>query len=130
MPAPLPFITDTATPSQTEATKRGLGAALLRKPSKLARLVAGIAAGSPLPLTVKIRTGENEKKINVEEVVALLQGAGAAAVTVHGRTMEQRWVGRCRRAGCVSPIMFHVLHARRACPLLACVCVCNVSLRE
>jgi len=38
-----------------------------------------------LPLTVKIRLGENEKKINVQEVVGLLEEAGAAAVTLHGR---------------------------------------------
>eukprot|EP00884_Botryococcus_braunii_P011283 jgi/Botrbrau1/20155/Bobra.0173s0056.1 len=36
-----------------EATRRGLGAALLRSPRKLGRLVAGISEGSPLPLTVK-----------------------------------------------------------------------------
>ncbi len=47
--------------------------------------VNGIALKSPLPLTVKIRLGENDDKINVEEVVGLLQAAGAAVVTVHGR---------------------------------------------
>ena len=36
----------------------------------------------------------------MERVVRLLSAAGAAAVTVHGRTMEQRWVGgRLRREG-------------------------------
>ena len=75
----------------TEATKRGLGAALLRSPRKLARLVAGIAAGSPLPLTVKVRTGTSAAKVNVAETVAALHAAGAAAVTVHGRTAEQRY---------------------------------------
>jgi len=63
---------------------------LLRKPTKLARLVNGIACGSPLPLTVKIRTGESERKVNAAHVVRLLEAAGAAAVVVHGRTMEQR----------------------------------------
>lgn len=43
--------------SAAEATKRGLGAALLRKPTKLAKMVAGIAAQVDLPITVKIRTG-------------------------------------------------------------------------
>jgi hypothetical protein len=83
-----------------EATRRGLGAALLRRPAKLAKLVAGIAAEAPLPLTVKVRTGEKEDKINVQEVVALLGEAGAAAVIVHGRTMEQRWdAGGIMRGG-------------------------------
>jgi tRNA-dihydrouridine synthase 3 len=53
--------------------------------------VNGIAAQLPIPLTVKIRLGENADKINVGEVVGLLQEAGAAVVTVHGRTMEQRY---------------------------------------
>ncbi|KAL4424986.1 hypothetical protein ABPG77_002871 [Micractinium sp. CCAP 211/92] len=74
-----------------EATRRGLGAALLRKPKKLAKLVNGMATRLPLPLTVKVRLGESASKINVEEVAALLEQAGAAAVTIHGRTMEQRY---------------------------------------
>ena len=45
-----------------------MGAALLRKPTKLGRLVAGIAEGIPIPLTVKIRTGESASKINVMQV--------------------------------------------------------------
>jgi len=30
--------------------------------------------------------------VNVHRVVSLLCRTGAAAVTIHGRTMEQRWV--------------------------------------
>jgi len=74
-----------------EATRRGLGAALLRNTRKLATLVSGIAAESPLPLTVKIRTGLSANNINVDATVAALADAGAAAVTVHGRTQEQRY---------------------------------------
>ena len=44
-----------------EVTKRGLGARLLRKPAKLARLVEGLASGSPLPLSVKIRLGDRRR---------------------------------------------------------------------
>ena len=51
-----------------EATRRGLWAALLLKPTKLGRLVAGIAEGIPIPLTVKIRSGESASKINVMQV--------------------------------------------------------------
>jgi tRNA-dihydrouridine synthase len=38
-----------------------MGAALLRKPTKLAKMVAGIAAAVELPVTVKIRTGESAR---------------------------------------------------------------------
>ena len=74
-----------------EATRRGLGSALLRSPRKLARLVAGIAEGSALPLTVKIRLGVTDSTANVERVVPALVEAGAAAVTIHGRSGEGRY---------------------------------------
>lgn len=74
-----------------EASRRGLGAIMLRKPKKLARLVEGMAARLPIPLTVKIRIGENASKVNVHEVTGLLAAAGAAAVSIHGRTMESRY---------------------------------------
>ena len=47
---------------------------LLRKPQKLARLVAGIAADSPIPFTVKLRIGTGEKgsNINILEVGSVL----------------------------------------------------------
>ncbi len=38
---------------------------MLRKPRSLAKLVHGVVLGSPLPVTVKIRTGEKDKSINV-----------------------------------------------------------------
>ena len=53
-----------------EAARRGLGAVQLRKPGKLGKLVARVAAGSELPLTVKIRTGPAEDDINVHRVRA------------------------------------------------------------
>ena len=66
-------------------------AALLRKPHKLEQLVAGIAAGSSLPLSVKVRTGEFRSALNVRDVASRLRDAGAAMVTIHGRTMEDRY---------------------------------------
>lgn len=74
-----------------EATRRGLGSALLRKPEKLARLVNGIATQLPVPLTVKVRTGLTDSDTNVEKVATLLRDAGAAAVTLHGRSAMARY---------------------------------------
>jgi tRNA-dihydrouridine synthase len=36
-------------------------------------------------------SGESSKKVNAIDLVPLLERAGAAAVTIHGRTMEQRY---------------------------------------
>jgi tRNA-dihydrouridine synthase len=66
----------------------------LRKPPKLARLVEGIAAGIELPLTVKIRSGLKEDETNAKEVIEVLQAAGAAAVTLHPRSQQQRYSKR------------------------------------
>ncbi len=74
-----------------EATRRNLGSALLRHPDKLAKLVRGIAAGSPLPLSVKVRIAAEGGGVNVREVVSGLRNAGAAAVTIHGRTATDRY---------------------------------------
>ena len=68
-----------------------MGARLLRSPTKLARLVSGIAEEiAPFPLTVKIRTGMEESKVNCLQVAQEMEAAGAAAVTLHGRAMKVR----------------------------------------
>lgn len=69
-----------------EATRRGLGAALLRKPTKLGRLVAGIAEGIPIPLTVKIRSGESASKINVMQVISALPSLHQHMADTHHQT--------------------------------------------
>lgn len=48
-----------------------MGSALLRRPAKLAKMVAGIAEAIDLPLTVKVRTGTSASKVNVQEVSQL-----------------------------------------------------------
>jgi tRNA-dihydrouridine synthase 3 len=76
-----------------EATRRGLGAELLKRPDSLAKLVERIVKGksSDIPFTVKIRLGPSDDRVNVDRVVQGLVGAGAAAVSIHGRTMTQRY---------------------------------------
>ncbi|GAX79958.1 hypothetical protein CEUSTIGMA_g7397.t1 [Chlamydomonas eustigma] len=71
----------------SSVTKQGMGTALLRDPHFLAKLVYGIASQSEIPVTVKI---EREMKTDVNNIVKLLTAAGAATVTVHGHTVEQR----------------------------------------
>jgi tRNA-dihydrouridine synthase 3 len=72
-------------------TGRGLGASLMRKPSKLARLVAAMTRAVAIPVTVKLRTGWSAEKANVREVARACEEAGASAIAVHGRSREQRY---------------------------------------
>jgi tRNA-dihydrouridine synthase len=58
-----------AVAAAAEATRRGMGAALLRKPTKLAKMVAGIATAVELPVTVKIRTGARISSILTKATV-------------------------------------------------------------
>jgi len=72
-------------------TRMGLGAALGRQPSRVARIVAAMVAAVRVPVTVKIRLGWNKDALNYLELARAAVGAGAAAITVHGRTREARY---------------------------------------
>ncbi len=74
-----------------DITRKGLGSSLLRKPRKIERLVESMVRAVSIPVTVKIRAGWSEKEINASEVARVCEEAGAAALTVHGRTREQRY---------------------------------------
>ena len=71
--------------------RRGSGSALLKKPRKLAALVAAVRAAVDVPLSVKIRSGWSEAKINAVDVALAAEDAGADALMVHGRTRAQRY---------------------------------------
>jgi tRNA-dihydrouridine synthase 3 len=74
-----------------EITRRGLGASLLRKPSRLGRLVAAMASAVRIPVTVKLRVGWHEDEANVAQVARVCEENGARAISIHGRTREQRY---------------------------------------
>ena len=68
-------------------TRKGLGAALARQPSRVGRIVSAMARGAEaVPVTVKIRLGWNDEMRNYLDVARAAVDAGAAAVFVHGRT--------------------------------------------
>lgn len=74
-----------------QLTRRGLGASLLRKPTRLGRLVAAMKAAVSIPVTVKLRAGWHEDEVNVSEVARACEEGGADAIAIHGRTREQRY---------------------------------------
>ncbi len=71
--------------------RRGSGAALLKKPGKLGRLVAAVRAAVDVPLSVKLRLGYDEDKLNALDTARAAVDAGADAVGLHGRTRAQRY---------------------------------------
>jgi tRNA-dihydrouridine synthase 3 len=71
--------------------RRGGGAALLKRPARLGKIVAAVREAGDFPLSVKIRAGWSERKINAVEVARVVAAAGADAIVVHGRTREARY---------------------------------------
>lgn len=69
------------------------GSALMKNPKLVAQIVEKTAKAIKKPLTVKIRKGFNDEMINAPEIAHIAQESGAAAVTVHGRTREQYYMG-------------------------------------
>ncbi|TWH46983.1 tRNA-dihydrouridine synthase B [Sporomusa sp. KB1] len=74
--------------------KNGEGSALMRKPELAHQIIAAVVtAAGDVPVTVKFRKGWDEKSVNAVEIAKLAEQAGAAAVSVHGRTREQFYSG-------------------------------------
>lgn len=78
----------------SKVVSRGSGAALARDVSATVRVVAAMVEAVDVPITVKMRLGWDHSSINAPELARALQDAGAASVTVHGRTRAQKYEGR------------------------------------
>lgn len=76
-----------------KVVKNGEGSALLRTPERAAAIVKAMAAATTVPITAKIRLGWDDSSRNAVDVARRLEAAGAAAITVHGRTREQMYHG-------------------------------------
>ena len=82
-------------PVRKVTQKAKSGSYLLRDPELVGRIVAGVvAACRPVPVTAKIRLGLTRESINAVDVARSVESAGAAAVTVHGRTTADMFRGR------------------------------------
>ncbi len=75
------------------ALKAQAGSALLKNPKKIYEIVSAVVQSVPIPITVKIRSGWDEKTINAKEVAKTIEKAGASAITVHPRTRKQGYSG-------------------------------------
>jgi len=63
------------------------GSYLLREPDRMGTIIERVVeACRPTPVTAKIRLGCNRDQLNANEIAQVVEGAGAAALTVHGRT--------------------------------------------
>jgi nifR3 family TIM-barrel protein len=79
-----------------KVTKTGAGSAFLCDPKRAATLVVAMrsAVGDAVPVTVKIRSGWDDKNINCIDMAKRLEDAGCAALALHARTRAQGYSGK------------------------------------
>lgn len=81
-------------PVRQVTQKAQSGSYLLRFPDRLGAIIERVvAACAPTPVTAKIRLGCTRDQINAIDVAQVVEGAGAAALTVHGRTAADMFSG-------------------------------------
>ncbi len=74
--------------------KTGAGGALMKEPAKVAVILQRLREATPLPLTVKIRSGWNHDEISALNIARIAQDCGVDAVILHPRTVNQGFGGR------------------------------------
>ena len=72
---------------------RGAGAALMRDLRQAEAIFRAVRKATPLPLTVKMRSGWDHDSIVAPELARAAEAAGLDAVTVHARTGRQGFRG-------------------------------------
>eukprot|EP00026_Physarum_polycephalum_P003636 Phypoly_transcript_03649.p1 GENE.Phypoly_transcript_03649~~Phypoly_transcript_03649.p1 ORF type:complete len:762 (+),score=117.08 Phypoly_transcript_03649:31-2286(+) len=70
---------------------KGMGSALLDKPRRIEGILRSMSEVLTRPLTIKIRTGRDDKSSTAHKLIPNLKLWGADAVTLHGRTRVQRY---------------------------------------
>lgn len=74
-----------------DTVSKGMGAWLLKRPSKLESILSAMVNTHTLPITVKLRLGYDEDHINIEATVQAAISAGVQAISIHGRTRQARY---------------------------------------
>src|SRR4051812_26210587 len=73
--------------------RKGGGSGLLRDHENLKAIIAQVKRAVNIPVTVKVRVGWAEDQINLLETQKVVEGEGAAALVIHGRTRQQGYKG-------------------------------------
>ena len=70
------------------------GSALMADESLALAIIEAVTAAVEVPVTVKMRTGPTRERSNAVRIARLAQSAGAAMITVHGRSRACGFSGR------------------------------------
>jgi tRNA-dihydrouridine synthase B len=81
-------------PVRDVVQKAHSGSYLLKQPDRIGAIIERVvAACRPTPVTAKIRLGCSREQITAIDVAQAVEGAGASALTVHGRTAADMFRG-------------------------------------
>ncbi|WP_261340469.1 tRNA dihydrouridine synthase DusB [Rubripirellula obstinata] len=81
-------------PVRQVTEKAHSGSYLLRDPMRMHAIISQlVVACAPTPVTAKIRLGCSPDNVNCNEIAKVVEEAGAAALTVHGRTAKDMFKG-------------------------------------
>lgn len=76
-----------------KVVRSGAGSALLQNPILVGKIVAAVRKATPLPLTVKFRSGWDQQTVNYLEIGRIAEEEGADGLVLHPRTRSQGFSG-------------------------------------
>ncbi|QVL57808.1 MAG: tRNA dihydrouridine synthase DusB [Simkaniaceae bacterium] len=77
-----------------KVTKDGSGSGMLKNPELIGEVITNMVAAVNIPVTVKIRAGWDDENINATLITRIAEAAGAKAISIHGRTRQQKYTGK------------------------------------
>ena len=75
-------------------TRNFSGSTLMRDPDLARRIIEAVCGAVATPVIVKIRKGWDDVMVNAISIGKIAQEAGAAGVTIHGRTRKEMFSGK------------------------------------
>lgn len=74
-----------------DAVRRGFGAALLRRATRVGAIVEALKGAVSVPVTIKLRTGWSSEKPTFLKIAREAEAAGVDAIALHARSRNQRY---------------------------------------
>jgi nifR3 family TIM-barrel protein len=74
-------------------SRHNAGCSLMREPQHAATIISAMVKAVKIPVTVKMRKGWDDNEMTAPDVAKRVEDAGAAAITIHGRTAKQSYSG-------------------------------------
>ncbi len=76
-----------------KVVQKGGGSGLLKDLDNLKNIIGKVQKAVKIPVTVKVRIGWSDDCINLPETQRIVEGEGASALVIHGRTRAQGYKG-------------------------------------